>query len=133
MSKELVAVYGTLKQGYGNHRLLVEQEFIGCGTTVESYSMKCFGVPMVFDTDDNRVGPIAVEVYSVTKDQLTGPLDRLEGHPTFYCRKKINIRIGNETHKCWLYFGATYRDYGNDIQPDQDGIIYWIGRNKVAA
>jgi gamma-glutamylcyclotransferase (GGCT)/AIG2-like uncharacterized protein YtfP len=122
-----------LKQGYGNHRLLTEQEFIGYGTTVESYSMKCFGVPMVFDVDEARHGPVAVEVYSVTKEQLTGPLDRLEGHPTFYCRKKINIRIGNDTHKCWLYFGNGHRDYGDDVQPDSNGIIEWKGRRRAAA
>lgn len=133
MSKELVAVYGTLKQGYGNHRLLEKEEFVGYGTTVESYCMKCFGVPMVFDTEENRVGPVAVEVYSVTQEQLTGPLDRLEGHPTFYCRKRVSIRIGNETKKCWLYFGNSGRDYGDDVQPDSNGIIEWKGRHKRAA
>lgn len=125
-SMELLAVYGTLKQGYGNNRLLKDQEFIGSGKTIDNYSMISFGVPMVYK--DPATSPIAIELYKVTKDSLTGPLDRLEGHPTFYRREKIKVTVDEEVYSdVWMYFSsdnsAEYR-YGDILEPE-NGVINW--------
>ncbi|WP_457623862.1 gamma-glutamylcyclotransferase, partial [Persephonella sp.] len=35
--KSLIFVYGTLRKGFGNHRLLENAEFLGIGRTKEKY------------------------------------------------------------------------------------------------
>lgn len=105
--KELLAVYGTLRKGYHNHRLLHGSKFIGTGLTVERHRMHGTTVPFVLEGDENNEGGrIRVEVYAVEPRQLSGPLDRLEGHPTTYTRRKTSVLIDNAKApiETWLYF-----------------------------
>jgi gamma-glutamylcyclotransferase (GGCT)/AIG2-like uncharacterized protein YtfP len=95
--RQLVAVYGTLKQGYGNHYLLRNSKFIGYGITTEKFRLFDVGFPYcleVKDEDDNRVVNVQVEVYEVDKDTFKR-LDRLEGYPHHYKRKIIQIQVIN--------------------------------------
>lgn len=86
--------------------------------------MLCYGVPMVFKK--NPIAPVFVEIYEVTESCLTGPLDRLEGHPNFYCREKVYITFDdNISKKCWLYFGKDAIRYGKEVKPDSTGVINW--------
>ena len=120
----LVAVYGTLKSGYGNNRLLRNEEFIGEGITKDKLSMKCYGVPMVFK--EPSTAPVFVEVYRVKEKQLHGPLDRLEGHPNLYCRKPTKVIVDDKELVSWLYYGHNRTsDYGKEIKPNEQGIIKW--------
>lgn len=108
---EIVAVYGTLKRGYGNHDVLGFSEYICDGVTVNQYDMVSQGVPFV----SPKVGGannIVVELYCVDKLSM-GPVDQLEGHPNWYERKKTPICLddGVTIVNAWLYFlddPATY-------------------------
>ena len=102
MSKHLVSVYGTLRKGYWNHRLLETSELVTVGKTSEKMLMTASGIPYVSKT--KPLSQIKVEVYEVNDDTLKN-LDRLEGHPRFYERKltKIEGEDGN-THEAWLYY-----------------------------
>lgn len=87
-------VYGSLKRGFGNHRLLEGSEFIGearlsrCGAM---YSLG--GFPAV--TLGNRVSPIHGEVYRIDEDTLES-LDILEGHPRFYQRTTVTVLMEDD-------------------------------------
>lgn len=98
-----VAVYGTLKEGYSNHRLMQDADFINSGVTKSKYPLIVDGLPYMFDK--KGVGHnVKVEVYDC--DHITmHRLDVLEGHPTFYCRKRIPITLdcGDEI-VAWVYF-----------------------------
>ena len=99
-----VAVYGTLKMGKGNHRLLANSEYVGAGVTVNKYGMQNHGIPYVFEyvTRDQ----ISVEVYDVPDEQDRLALDNLESHPDHYERKLIDVELlDGSTVTCWLYFG----------------------------
>ena len=101
----LVAVYGTLKAGLSNHRLLSSALYRGAGATQEIYPMQTQGVPFVFDFAGIGFN-ITVEVYEVTSVKAKNSLDSLEGHPTTYERKLTNIKMKDGSLKtCWLYFG----------------------------
>lgn len=91
----LVAVYGSLRKGLGNHRLLQDLEPVSVETLsgFDMYSMGSF--PCVYHGD----GDITVEVYEVSKERLLGPLDSLEGHPGFYRREPVETSQG----LAWLY------------------------------
>lgn len=80
-----VLVYGSLKRGFGNHRVMEAAggKHIGAHTLsgFDMYSLG--GFPAIVRGE----GRVECEVYSV--DSLE-PLDRLEGHPTFYKREVVD-------------------------------------------
>ena len=93
-----VFVYGTLKRGFGNHRLLREATFVGKAITKKKYSMTRDGIPFV--NEDRETSQIHGEVYEVTPEIKEG-LDRLEGfrgkrENSFYYRKSIPIFVEND-------------------------------------
>ena len=103
----LVAVYGTLKAGRGNHSLLTNASYEGAGHTVYKYPLQIDGCPYVFD-EAGTGHHVCVEVYSVWDDDTLNSLDMLEGHPTHYERKIIDIQmLDGSVKSCWLYFDAS--------------------------
>lgn len=96
-----VAVYGTLKKGYGNHRLLVTAQPIGVGT-VEGFRLYSSGIPFLVE-DKSSEYDVHVECYEVNVQQLRS-LDLLEGHPDFYERKLVDVRTDTgEMQTMWIY------------------------------
>ena len=114
LKKELnkLFVYGTLKKGFNNHHYVKEYECLGEANTVEKYPMINSGYfPSLID--DKGIGYyIKGFVYLVDDNQLV-KIDNLEGHPTFFQRKEIDIAIGDEIIKCWCYFRVDLKLYKN--------------------
>lgn len=87
-----VFVYGSLKQGFGNHRLLKSSTLVGKAETVErSFQMYSLGAFPGVVWSDRNVATVKGELYRVDSDTLDN-LDRLEGHPTFYRRYVVSVR-----------------------------------------
>ena len=101
--KHIVACYGTLMEGYGNHGCLGKTpKMLGAGKTDEKMLMTASGIPFV--SKSKPVSQIHVEVYEVDDDVLYR-LDCLEGHPRFYERQITDITLENgEKTKAWMYF-----------------------------
>jgi gamma-glutamylcyclotransferase (GGCT)/AIG2-like uncharacterized protein YtfP len=98
----LLAVYGTLLQGYGNNRLLENSTLLGEGKTVDKFQMHASGFPMVNNVNKNV--NIHCEVYQVPLNDLPR-IDSLEGHPVWYERKPIKVKLNNgEVVIAELYF-----------------------------
>jgi len=101
-----VFVYGTLKKKYGNHSCLHTRDentkYIGSGKTNEKFALYAQGIPFVFK--DEKISNISGELYEVTEDTLVNALDRLEGHPRWYCRELVDVTCNGELHKAWIYF-----------------------------
>lgn len=93
---EMVFVYGSLKMGFPNHRVLqrANGRFVGTHVTDPNFTMVSLhafpGVVLGGET------PITGEVYEV--DTLD-PLDSLEGYPSFYTRGLISTPYGH----AWMY------------------------------
>ena len=85
---EIVFVYGTLRQCYHNHRLIMDCKIIDVGRTVNQYAMYANGIPYV--SENEQVSQIYGELYLVSSKILFN-LDMLEGHPSWYKRKKVTI------------------------------------------
>ena len=98
-----VGVYGTLKTGYSNHRLLKSADFVGTGKTKDQYPLEVDGLPYLHD--DQGVGEnVTLELYDVNPDTLRR-LDMLEGHPQFYKRRVIPVSMYDwSTTYAWVYF-----------------------------
>ena len=107
---EKIAVYGTLKQGHGNHAFYIapalkdgRAKFLGKGKTEKKYAMYCAGIPFV--VDDKEVSHIDVEVYEIFDKSVMDAIDSLEGHPYCYERRKVNVILENgEKVSAWMYF-----------------------------
>src|SRR3990167_5214447 len=91
---DLEFVYGTLKKGYSNHVLLKEAKFICDGYACGTRMLDLGSFPAFIEGNFENRG----EVYEVSPDILSF-LDRLEGHPHFYERKKIFI---NQLEENWF-------------------------------
>jgi gamma-glutamylcyclotransferase (GGCT)/AIG2-like uncharacterized protein YtfP len=111
--KVLVAVYGTLRKGEGNHRLLETSRYIGRGVTKEKGVMygKGRGFPILrIPAIEGEEGSayIQVEVYEVTPEVLRH-LDLLEGYPQWYSRTpfKVIMREKGEV-EAFIYHQPAY-------------------------
>lgn len=112
----LVAVYGSLKKGYGNHRLLENAEYLGTTDTAPDWTMYSLGgFPAIVPDGDTQ---ICIEVYNVTQREFQS-LDMLEGYPSFYNRRVIDTRFG----KAWIYFMENkHDDYFNEDRVVEHGV-----------
>lgn len=103
-----IAVYGTLRKGFGNHRVLGDSTLVGTGKTVEKLKMTAAGIPFV--TRNEEVSNITVEVYDVSDAQLPR-VDGLEGYNpnnhegSWYKRTPIQVMIGEDEVTASIYFG----------------------------
>lgn len=98
--KELVAVYGSLKRGFGNSHRLLHAKLLGTTKTEPKYTMRSLrafpGVTLVGNT------PITVEVYEID-DEIKRSLDALEGHrgkghpSNFYDVTEVDTEFGKAT------------------------------------
>lgn len=112
-----VFVYGTLKRNYKNHKIL--QMAGGRLVSDEAICPKAFmvnlgGFPGAIKTEDEK-SKIYGQIWDVVDLKV---LDRLEGHPSFYCREKWDCMAfipnvyTHEPHgdrhiqdfRCWVYF-----------------------------
>lgn len=104
LENHVVAVYGTLKRGHGNHRAYLEDsKFVGRGKTKDKYPLIVDGLPYL--VEKKGVGHnVEVEVFRVDDDTLRR-LDALEGHPQWYRRKQVDIKLTTgAVVSAWIYF-----------------------------
>lgn len=96
-----IAVYGSLRKGFGNHSYYLEGNSNYLGTDVlEGWVMYNLGAfPAIAEDKSGENKTIVVEVYEVS-DQVLKALDGLEGYPHFYNRKEVGSHFGD----AWIYF-----------------------------
>jgi gamma-glutamylcyclotransferase (GGCT)/AIG2-like uncharacterized protein YtfP len=110
MTNVMVFVYGTLKRGHGNNYLLDGAEFVGEAASVGAcYRVLDGGFPRAFDARDDG-HPIFGEVFAVDLKTLRN-LDRLEGHPRWYRRRRRRFRFADGRKvAAWVYVMQPGRD-----------------------
>ncbi len=101
-----VFVYGTLKSGYGNNTLLSTSRLIGKAVTKKHYVLGNVGFPFAFPADVVPAGnqrllhPVAGEVWEIDTPGTLLDLDNLEGHPTWYKRREVELQ---DDSLVWIY------------------------------
>lgn len=136
-----VFVYGTLKQGHGNHRLLRGSKYLGRSMIEGRYKMLSLGgFPGLVQSGELPNNRISGEVYQIDEDTLQS-LDWLEGHPKFYERKKVPTQFKN----AWCYFlpeqylthrspgGAGYENVGCMWRPSEEEAEWFKGLEPAPA
>ena len=120
MTTTRLFVYGTLKSGYGNNRLLRTSRFAGEAISEHpKFKMTGHGVPFLSDKGDQY---IRGELWEIDDPDVLDRIDQLEGHPTCYCRREhsfYNVTTG-ERETAWVYL----RDFESTWQYDGT-ILEW--------
>ena len=97
-----IAVYGTLKQGKGNHTLMDGLSYIGKAETLHSYCLNVSGCPYLYESP--ACGRVQVEIYAVDDISDLQRIDDLEGHPMWYERKIVPMLFDDgNVADCWIY------------------------------
>lgn len=112
-----IAVYGTLKYGHGNHGLIKDSDFLGYGHTSAKMRLCIEGLPYVIRGKHKQGKHVEVEVYSVDAETLAA-VDGLEGHPTFYRRDLIDVKLDTVSGSSGKIRAAVYmvgNDYDNGV------------------
>jgi len=97
---QLVAVYGTLKRGGGNHPSLLHSPFLG---PVQLQGLRLFHLgdyPMAVRCAD-PAATVMAELYAVSSAVLA-QLDGLEDHPREYERQLLTLV---DRRRAWVYLG----------------------------
>lgn len=100
---ELVFVYGTLQSQHWNNFHLDGSEFKGRGETVCRFPLIAPRLPILLPIP-GQGHQVTGELYLVPSYVLLYRLDRLEGHPNWYRRRKISILSDGNLHEAWTYF-----------------------------
>lgn len=78
MKNKLIGVYGTLRKGCGNHRVMGSSELLGTVVTNPSFTMfNNGGFPFVFPSGET---PITLEIYNVSDQGTLRDIYGLEGY-----------------------------------------------------
>ena len=104
-----LAVYGTLRYGFGNHGLIKDADFIGYAYTANKMRLCINGLPYMIRGKHKDGRNVECELYSVDNETLSR-VDQLEGHPTFYRRDLIAFKLdssitghgGNISAACYM-------------------------------
>jgi gamma-glutamylaminecyclotransferase len=87
-------VYGTLKRGERNHRLMADQRFLGPAVTAAKYRVIDLGPHPVLIPDAEHGLSVTGELWEVS-DCALDELDEFEGIPDPFDRRAIEI-MGDE-------------------------------------
>ena len=114
-----VIVYGTLKRGYGNNRLLQSSKFVE-ETEVEGFKLYYAGFPVAAPAEGEK---ITAEVWDIGEDQqVLSNLDRLESEGTMYHRVQVRedtyMYVGDNEY----WFGFRHND---ECPKDEQGRYVW--------
>jgi len=96
-----VFVYGTILSGMRNNHRVKDGKFIGKAETIKELYMTSMNnccYPMVsYESLHPSQSPTTIkgEVYEINEETLQD-LDYLEGHPHFYTRQSIEVKVKNE-------------------------------------
>lgn len=98
MITQQVFVYGSLRRGMHNHRLMSKAEFVA-EASLSGFSMyQVSSFPAIVPGN----GSVKGEIYLVDGATLAR-LDRLEGHPRMYRRELVTVQAGDVLAQVWVY------------------------------
>jgi GntR family transcriptional regulator/MocR family aminotransferase len=112
--RPVVAVYGTLRRGERNHRLLRAAEFLGTGTVagqirlLPASAIRAYAYPALIDDDPAGAGRVVVELYRLPGTALLDRLDELETYlpadepHSEYVRREAEV-LDHPVGRSWVY------------------------------
>lgn len=116
VQSNLLFTYGTMMSDCYNHgRISAESKKLGSGFTCEPFVMVAKRTPrqipyvgrvpsVDYDNLNGKETPIFGEVYEIDAPNLWRDIDYAEGHPRFYRREIVKVRMTTGiVLECWAY------------------------------
>ena len=94
-------VYGTLKRGERNHRLIADQQFDGPAVTAPRYRVIDLGPHPGLVVDVTHGQAVVGELWEVS-DCALAELDDFEGLPDPFARRPIELSYGSAEAYFWV-------------------------------
>lgn len=131
LEDNLIAVYGTLKKGYSNYnRFLTSSKHLGGGNTENKYPMIISGLPYLIEMKGIGYN-VEVDVFKVS-DSVLASLDALEGHPHWYRRKQIPIKMKDgRVLNCWIYFNIAEKYRGQEVHETYTQTFAYVKQSET--
>lgn len=123
-NRHYVFVYGSLMSGMPNDHFLAVSEFLGPAEVADGkFTMLDLDrfPGLVLDPDG---GTVQGELYAVDSLVLAR-LDRLEGHPHFYCRRPVRVLCDGQVRKATVYVLRSALQGDRQPVPDNDWRRHW--------
>lgn len=114
-----VFVYGTLRPGFGNHRLIEDAKHVNTVSVAlpfKMYSLGAFPVLINISNETTDKYYITGDIFKVNDQQLKA-MDQLEGHPHFYVRAVFDVA----GIPCWIYHMNELPGYSRKVDPIYSG------------
>lgn len=102
MISTLLFVYGTLKRGQTNHRLIRNQKFVRKAGTLPKYRLYDLGPYPALVRDLENGLSVRGEIWDVAPDAF-GELDKLEDVPAQYVREPIEVLGIDDVVEAYIY------------------------------
>jgi len=118
---EFLFVYGSLKKGFDNHKLLEKStKRLGKAKTVNKFGMfeDSFGNYPYLIT--KPISKIDGELYQINRRELLEEIDEFEGAPDYYQRKKIKVKTHHGVNIAYAYIRIDA-----DMPEDQKPLKVW--------
>lgn len=120
----LVFTYGSLKRGFQNHSFLEGSRFVAEATSADRSYYMWSGGYFPFAAECASGAAVRGEVFEVDEATLAR-LDRLEGHPQFYCRRERKFDCDDGVERtAWVYLIPD-----DQVPPStflaEDGVLEW--------
>lgn len=117
-----VLVYGSLKKGFHNHRLLESSKLLNDNVFFTGKMASLGAFPCCTQHGNTKITGELYEVDDVTLSRL----DSLEGHPSFYERKIVRTSAGD----AWIYLIDQPNRYEDNARLVKNGV--WGDKEEAA-
>lgn len=130
--KQLVFVYGTLKSGYGNNRILKGSKLVAEATTEDDFLLTDTGFPYLIPqnaltaTEGVTTAPVRGELWEVTSEDVMDNLDSLEGVAYDHYRH-LELTVKTAVGKFTALAYACYNEGAQTLRrcPIENGEYVW--------
>lgn len=126
-------VYGTLKRGFHNHRILKDCRYLSTAITKPAFDMFAGAFPVVMEGNSPDARRVYGEIYQITPEVIE-ECDALEGEGEMYHRRicVVEARSDKLDHQAFIYIGdpgfwseRDFRHTSKDYIRTRDGYLEW--------
>lgn len=101
----LLFVYGSLKKGFDNNKILSKAVYVSKAETIRKFAMyKSDDGNYPYLVKNKPLYRIPGEIYKIKQQDLMQKIDLFEGSPEYYLRERINIKTRSGNKRAFAYF-----------------------------
>jgi gamma-glutamylaminecyclotransferase len=122
----ILFVYGSLKKGFDNNRILNKAIYISKAQTVRKFAMyRSEEGDYPYLVKNKSLYVISGEIYKIKRKDLMKKIDLFEGSPDYYLRESINVKTRSGNKRAFAYFYIDKNSHKN-----KEPIKEWLKPEK---